>query len=220
MKHISKIPLIRAENVGQGFVKFFGESSNRESRNLPVIKEVVRAGCHWACTYPKSKKPRGVRDNAVIFMGRLVTGPNDILIFGRGLAMRYVDGRDDATNAEIEQRPWRERWPRYVRVHDVEFIEGNLSDGISLNELIERFGSYSFVSTKRNALAGSGNTNPRRALSQQPAVELTPEAITWMNQRLDRCFENLGRISSTALAKLDWPDAVIKGKLPGYPRLS
>jgi hypothetical protein len=107
-----------------------------------------------------------------------------------------------------------------VRVHDVEFIEGKLSDGVSLNELIKRFGPDSFASTKRNALARSGNTNPRRALSQQPAVELTPEAITWMNQRLDHCFKSLGKISFAALTKLDWPDAVIRGELPGYPQVS
>jgi hypothetical protein len=97
--------------------------------------------------------------------------------------MQYVDGRDDATDAEIELRPWRARWSRYIRVHDVEFINGNLSDGVSLNELIDSFGPDSFASTKRNALAGSGNTNPRSAPSQQPAVELTTGAMAWMHRR-------------------------------------
>jgi hypothetical protein len=91
-------------------------------------------------------------------------------------------------------------------VHDAEFVNGTLSDGVSLNALMNELGADAFASTKRNALAGQGNTNPRAALMQQAAVELTPMAISWMNDRLDRSFANNGKLSPDELAKLDWPN--------------
>jgi PLD-like domain len=90
-------------DADQAFVKFFGESENRASRSLPILDEVKRSGCHWACTYPKGKRPRQVSDNAIIFVSRLVQNPNDILVYGRAVAMQHQPGRDDATAAEIHK---------------------------------------------------------------------------------------------------------------------
>ena len=78
---------------------------------------MMRAGCHWAVAYPASKRPTGVKDGAAMFIGRFTHGPNDIRVFGRGIGMKYLPGRDDATEADIRRRPWKEKWPRYVRVH-------------------------------------------------------------------------------------------------------
>lgn len=190
----------------QGFVKFFGEGHRRELHSLPVLKEVKRAGCHWACTYPTTKRPRRVRDGAIMFMGRLVEHPNDTLIFGRGIGMAYVPGRDDASAADIRSRPWKKgRFTRYIRVHDTEFINGTLGDGVSLSEMMEILREDSFASTKRHLQRGYGNTNQRSAFNQQASVELTPEAIAWLNDRLEAAFEKWGKISGKQLAKLDWP---------------
>ncbi len=95
------------EDAGQAFVKFFGESDNRADRNLPVLEQVQRSGCHWACTYPKGKRPRQVQDGALIFMGRLLKEQNDILVFGRAVGMHHELGRDDATDADLAIRPWK-----------------------------------------------------------------------------------------------------------------
>lgn len=141
-----------------------------------------------------------------MFMGRLVRNPHDIRIFGRAIGMKYVEALDDATQEEIALRPWKEKWPRYVRVHDAEFINGKLSDGISLGELMDHFDAESFASTSRHARDGAGNTNPRTAFSQQPAVELTQTAISWLNAQLDMAMKKRGKISPAELAKLDWPD--------------
>lgn len=188
----------------QGFVKFFGEGHNREIPTHPVLDEVKSSGAHWACTYPASKRPRMVRDGAIMFMARIVN-PRDILIFGRGIGIHYMDGRDDATPADIELRNWKAKWPRYVRVHDVKFVNGVLSNGVSLNELMDELGSDSFASTNRHALAGQGNTNPRKAFNQQAAVELTPLAVSWLDARLEQSFSKHGKISPDVLATLDWP---------------
>ena len=190
---------------GQSFVKFFGEGDNRAEPSQPVLEEVRRSGCHWACTYPVGKRPRQVRDGAELFMGRLVGPPNDILIFGRACAMQHEPGRDDATDEDIKSRPWKEHWPHYVRVHHAEFVAGSLSDGISLNKLMETLGSDSFASTQRNAARGEGNIDPRAAYRQQPGVELTPRSLAWLRESLERAFAKQGKLPGAVLSQLDWP---------------
>ena len=191
----------------QAFVKFFGEGDKRAERSLPVLEEVHRSGCHWACRYPRGKRPRSVRDGALMFMDRLVKRPKDVLIFGRAVGLRHQPGRDDASPEELALRDRQEKWPHYVRVHHGEFVAGTLANGVSLNEMMDTLGPDSFASTQRNAQAGFGNTNPRGAFRQQAAVELTPQALEWLNEKLERAFERHGRIPPDVLAGLDWPPA-------------
>lgn len=193
------------DDAVQAFVKFFGESHNRAHRSMAVLNEVQRSGCHWACTYPKGKRPRQVKDGAVMFMGRLVKEPNDILIYGRAVGIRHDEDRDDATNTDISLRPWKAKWPHYVRVHHAEFIGGTLANGISLNELMNSLQSDAFMATQRNAVAGQGNRDPRKAYMQQPAVELTQLGMSWLNERLQLAYESHGRVPPSALEQLDWP---------------
>ena len=188
---------------GQAFVKFFGESTNRAPLTKAVIEEVKRSGSHWACTFPKGKRPRMISDGATMFMGRMVDSPEDIVVYGRATGTQHVPGRDDASSYDIKQRDWKDRWPHYIRVDDAEFVAGTLSNGVSLNELMETLGSDSFVSTRENALQGFGNTNPRRAYLQQGAVRLTDQANKWLTTKLERAFVEYGKLTTSELARLD-----------------
>jgi hypothetical protein len=196
----------RIVDAEQAFVKFFGKSNNRANRSLSVLDEVRRSGCHWACTYPVGKRPRAVRDGAVMFMGRLVDNPSDIMIYGRALAMQHLPGRDDASPADLELREWKEDFPHYIRVHHAEFMDGTLRNAISLSNLMDNFGFSSFAPTQRNAEANIGrNVNPRRAYLRQPAVELTLSAATWLNEKLELAYAINGKLSPSVLSQLDWP---------------
>lgn len=196
--------------TGQGFVKFFGASSNRLPQTHSVIDEVRRAGCHWACSYPASKRPRSVQEGALMFMARLVSEPVDIRVFGRAIAMEHRPGRDDATAGDIVARPWKERWPCYIRVHDAEFINGAMGDGVSLYQLMDELGSETWASTSRRAAQSNATEiNPRKSLAQQSQLELTQRAIQTLNQLLEHCFEVEGTMSSAELARLDWPTVKI-----------
>ncbi len=193
------------DRVEQAFVKFFGRGDNRAHRSMQILEEVRRSGSHWACTYPKGKRPRMVRDGATMFMGRLVEGPNDILIVGRAMAIHHEPGRDDATAADLRLRRWKARWPHYVRVDNSEFVRGNLANGVSLKELMDVLKADSFASTQRHVRKGDGNRDPRRAYMRQAAVELSMQGAAWLNERLERAFAKHGRITSSALEQLDWP---------------
>jgi hypothetical protein len=199
------------DEAEQSFVKFFGEGHNRVIRSMPTLEEIERSGSHWACTYPQGRRPRSVQDGAVMFMGRMVKEPNDILVFGRAVGMRHQPGRDDATAQDIARRPWKDRWPHYVRVHHAVFVAGSLENGVSLNELMSALNADAFSATQRNVLAGVGNTDPRRAYRQQAAVELSPQGAAWLNKRLERAFALYGRLEAATLDRLDWPDTPLSG---------
>ena len=146
-----------------------------------------------------------MQDGAVMFIGRPVKGP-DIRVFGRAIAMKHQLGRDEATRAEIKRRPWKSRWPLYIRVHDAEFVSGTMANGVSLSDLMEDLKANSFASTQRNAARGAGNTSPRRAFMQHPAVELSPEGSMWLSERLQAAFQIHGTIPQDTLGELDWPE--------------
>ncbi len=198
------LPAIVAD-ARQAFVKFLGEGDNRVPSTFETIEEIKRAGCHWAVAYPASKRPSGVKDDAVIFIGRLTQEPNDIRIFGRAIGIKHEPRRDDATAEDIAIRPWKATWPRYIRVHHAEFVAGTMANGISLNELMDALGADSFLPTQRNATRRKGNTDPRRAYRQQAAVELSKQGLAWLSDCLQAAFDEHGKVAQDILDKLDWP---------------
>ena len=200
-------PTAEFAEARQAFVKFAGSGTNRQSLSFGTIDDALSGGRNWAATYPRGKRPRAVRDGALIYIARFTKDPNDLRIYGRAIGMRHVEGRDDATTEEIELRPWKKDWPHYVRVHDAEFIAGTLANGVSLNELMATLAENSFAATQRNAAAGQGNRNPRKAYLRQPAVELAPEGVAWLNEQFEAALCHHGRASEQDLARLDWPHA-------------
>lgn len=193
-------------DADQAFVKFFGESHRRADRTMQVLEEVTRSGCHWACTYPLGKRPRAVRDGAIMFMGRMVQHPNDILVYGRAIGMRHRPGRDDASREDLERRSWKAKWPHYIRVHHAAFIAGTLANGVSLNSLMDVLGSDIFVSTQCNVARRQGNTNPRRAYLQQAAVQLSLQGRSLLVAEFEAATNRFGALAPEGLKTLDWPE--------------
>lgn len=195
-------PFIDAE---RGFVKFLGRSDNRSPLSQSILDQLKDGGCHWALTYPAGKRPRQVKDGDVMFIALLTNEP-DIRVFGRAVASKHEPGRDDATHKEIQQRPWKDRWPHYIRVDQAEFLNGTIANGVSLNELMQALGANSFASTQENAVRGAGNTDPRSAYRRLAAVRLSPQGCAWLGERLQAAFDEHGTMPRNKLKKLDSPD--------------
>src|SRR3954451_20715875 len=187
-----------------GFVKFFGQASSRSPRDRPVFDAVGRSGSHRICTYPRGRRPRAVRDGDLMFMGHLVSGPNDIKVYGRAVSMAYEEGRDDASGEEIARRPWLERWPHFIRVREMEFVDGTLEDGVSLAELMDELGGYAFGPTAENADVGVGNVVPRQSIRQAAAIRLSEAGTSWLGEELEAVFRKLGRVRAEEAPGLDW----------------
>lgn len=190
--------------AARAFVKFLGEGDNRVWLDHSTIEEIERSGAHWAVAYPSSQRPRAARDGDVIFIGRMTQEPNDIIVFGRAIARRHKEGKDDATPEEIAERPWKAAWPRYIRLHQATFVAGTLANGVSLNELMDALEANAFAPTQRN-IGSLGNTNPRRAYRQKPAVQLTEDGLAWLGERLETCFQSHGVVPVAELDRIGWP---------------
>lgn len=204
----------------QAFVKMLGDAATRVPLRHPVIEELHSSGCHWAVCYPLDRRPRAPKDGAVMLMGRLTREPDDIRIFGRAIGIEYQEGRDDATEADVEftkdhhKRDWKLKWPHYVRVSNAMFVSGTMNNGVSLRELMMALEHDCFASTQRNFRLGRGNINPRHALRQQPAVELSTAGYAWLIDRLEGAFNQHGTISADEMAGLDWPDVPVRWAAP------
>jgi len=184
----------------RSFVKLFGSSRDLVPQTWTTLSCVQRAGNNSVCAYPTGKRPRQVRDGAIIFMSRLIDDPRDNMIYGRAIAKHYEDGADDATEDDFRIRQWRRGFPHYIRVHSPEFMGGTLAMAVSLNELMDALEHEAFESTLQNYEARRGNLDPRCSIGPQPAVMLTPMASAWINARLDEKFMNDGKLSPADLA--------------------
>ena len=200
MERLSPAEMWSSERAPQSFVKFYGSNRDRAPRIRTTLSAVQRAGNNAVCAYPAGKRPRQVQDGALMFMGRLIEDPNDVMIYGRAIAKHHEEGTDDATEEDFRIREWRRGFTHYIRVHSAEFMGGTLAQGVSLNELMDVLGVEAFEATRRNWEAGRGNTDPRRAIGPQPAVLLTPQAATWVNAHLEERFRSHGKLSPADLA--------------------
>lgn len=200
----SRVP-VGVSDAPQALIKIFGEANNRLPLDFPSIEEVRRSGCHWALTYPR--RPRRQKDGAVVYIARQTRGPNDMRIFGRAIASSYREELDDATAEEISRRPFKARYPHYIRVHNAEFLSGPLANGVSLNEMIKALDADAFKTSQRNKAQNPLLTRlAQAALKQQPDVELSNEGQEWLETRMQAAFDRYGTIPLHEMRSLDWPE--------------
>ena len=175
-----RVPPIFAD-ASQAFVKFTGTDANRCRVSSSTLEWVRWSGCHWAVNY--SYRPRQVQDGDVMFISRLTDEPG-IRIFGRAVAIRHQEGRDDVTDEDLKVRDQKKDWPHYVRVHDAEFLDGTMGNGVLFEELKESLGVDAFAPTQRRARNGEMNIDLSTVTQRRAHVHLTDQGFAWLNERL------------------------------------
>jgi hypothetical protein len=186
----------------QHFVKFIGKSTTRVPLSTATRDIIDNSLCHYACGFSQNKAPRRFNDGDVVYFARMVRDPANYAIFGRAVVIKYDRQRDRASQAEIQERGWKEEYPLYLRVKHPVFLAGTLDDGIMLFDIIKALGSESFVTTSERSKKGEKNINPYRSLSQQPYVRLTLQAVEWVESRFRRALERVGKVEQAVLDTL------------------
>lgn len=184
------------------YIKFFGNSKHRVLLDFTVREEIERALCHYACGFPKKKKPRQVNEGDIIFMARMTANPDDYSIFGRAIAMKYIEERDIASKEEIEERDWKEHWPIYLRVKNPVFIDGKMEDGILLSDLLQKFDYNSFPSTKERFDNGERDIKPTKSLMRKAYIKLTYNSAEWLEQQFNDRLSINGEVDDEFIKKL------------------
>lgn len=193
---------IRIDSSVNYYIKFFGTANNRVSLSYSIRTEIDRALCHYACGFSKNKKPRQIQDGDIIYMARMTREPWDYAIFGKAVAKKFVDVRDQATQGEILERPWKANWPIYLRVTNPVFIDGSLGDCVLLYDLIKALDYESFPSTKARYISGERNINPSKSLSQQAYVKLTTAAVEWLEPKFHEALTRIGKVDQSFIEAL------------------
>jgi HKD family nuclease len=183
----------------QTFVKFFGKGDNRLPLDFSIWKEIEGSESHIALRYPTEKRPRIVKNGDIMFISRLTNKPNDIRIYGRATAIAYRQGIDDFSTNNLKHDKWKQEYSHLIRIHDAVFIDGPMSNGISLEEMMAELGSSCFETIKN--IPGK---NPRLSIRRQPAVRLSAKGRSWMEKKFQEAITNHGRISDSEMAKLHW----------------
>jgi hypothetical protein len=200
---------IKVDKSKNYYVKFFGTAGDRVSMTFTSKEEINRALCHYACGFSKNKKPRQIEEGDIIYMARMTHNPSDYAIFGKAVALKYVEGRDEATIAEKTERPWKKNWPIYLRLVNPVFIDGKMDDCVFLYDLIKKLDYESFPSTKLRYNNGQRNINPYKSLSQQPYVKLTVAAVEWLEPRFQEALNRVGQVDDTFIQNLPQPSVNI-----------
>ena len=72
--------------------------------------------------------------------------------------------------------------------------------------MMEDLGTDAFVTTQQRAEPGETDINVRLFVRRQPAVRLTHQAQSWLNERLQAAFDRHGKIRRSTIRDLDWPE--------------
>ena len=187
------------------FVKFLGAAKNRVELDFGTREEVQRGLIHHVCGFSREKKPRQFRDGDIVYLARMVKNPNDFSVFGKAEAVKFKDGRDEASENEIKARGWRKDLPIYLRVNNPIFIDGSMRDGVFLYDIIKHIDYNAFASTLRRYKKGERNIRPKNSLSQQAYIELTYEGALWIEERLQVKFDEIGTIPDKYLKSIPPP---------------
>jgi hypothetical protein len=188
------------------FVKFFGTGGDRRLLDFNIREEVENALCHYACGFPTNKRPRQIKTGDIIYMARMTENPNDYAIFGKAEAIEHVDGRDEATEAEIAERDWKAYWPVYLRMVNPLFIDGTLGDCVLLSDLMKALSYESFPSTKSRYEDGEVDLSIKKVLARRAYVKLTHKAAEWLELRFQDSLTRTGQIDQQFIDSLPTSD--------------
>ena len=187
----------------RAWIKFAGRGNDRAPLSDLILDEIDRSGAFMFCSYPRSARPRRVQDGDTIFLSRMTHAPNDMRIIGRSIAVEHDEDHDVATPAQIAHREWLSTWPNLIYVHNCEFIDGQLSNGISLNELMTALGPACFQRTLERDQAGETGVNPRSSIMRKPDVLLSGEGFAWLTHEIEAALARHGRFSEERLNELE-----------------
>lgn len=188
------------------YVKFIGAAWRRVPATTSSKQVIEDSLCHYAVSFGTHKRPLGVADGDTIYISRMTEFPSDFKVFGKAQAYSFVAERDHSTKREQKERPWKKMWPWYLRLKSPVFIDANLEDCPSLYELIRDLDYTSFPSTVRRFKDGERAIKPFNSLKQQAKIELTPQAVEWLESRFQGAIKTFGKVKNPFLKHLPQSD--------------
>jgi hypothetical protein len=168
----------------QTFIKWLGTGNDRASLDTEVLDVVAGSGCDYAVCF--SHHPIRYRGGDQVFIS-IMTDTFDYAIFGRAKAYVHDRQNDVASESEIAVINWKKDWPYYIRLYDVEFLEGVLQNCPMLyRDIVDKLDYDSFQSTQDRHMSGELHIITKRSLKQKQDVRLTSLASILLNDEFEK----------------------------------
>jgi hypothetical protein len=196
------LPTMPKDRETKAYVKFLGSAGNRVPWGTEASDVVRLTVCNRVVGFSPNRAPNAFQDGDVIYLSRLTTDPNDFVIFGKGIAIKYDDKVHRATAADIAHDPWRKYFPCLLHLRDTQFVDASLKDCISLYGVMNELEHLTCSSTERNfewnlahpSAKKQRNIDPRRSVNQQPGLYLGSAGRDYIEYELSRLFIRYGTI--------------------------
>ncbi len=214
-KHLSP----NEEDLGQESEKRYTPSTTGGSKHwikfiwrrkdpAPIDREIEAiAKYQGAVTFPSHPgHPRNIQSGHSVYhtaIAKTYRG-NDWLVYGRGIvASDHRDGIDEFPKHLLSKYTMIARYPYLIWLDNIELIGGRIQDGISLHDLFRQLRDETFVRSVVNANRGEHNTF-KKVMRRQSHLELTPTAVTLLNEKMERAFATYGKITENKGTSVWW----------------
>lgn len=178
-------PLTQADfpALEAGWIKFEADANHRHDSKKTFLEDRSRFLVNRTF-FPRNKKPRGIKAGQKIYLALISfdkSGCQVPMIIGRA----YSDGFSDDFEASKDMEGWEdwmEEYPSYIYLHDGEFLDGPVENGISMNEIYAMLGSKTYPSTY-----GKGHMkieDIRHYHFRKDKVRITPDVEKFLDAEL------------------------------------
>lgn len=174
------------------WIKIEGDSTNRYNWNEKHSITKVKIGGRDAMVINFSRKPGGIQTGDQIFIVAMITdesGKSTNRIVGRGYAkVRQNQKEVPAEWVNELGYEWMKKYKYFIELTDVELLDMNRNDCLSLSEVYGALGKRTYTSTiSKDYVENMALTQCRRS-----HLKLTLDARMYINDRLDKLANEYG----------------------------
>ena len=173
------------------WIKFEGTGDSRLDNNYKYYPNKLVSKGIYTTHFPRN--PRSIERDKTIFLSVLSydeKGNAVPIIVGRAKSHGYSH---DNISDDIDKNEsvWIERYPYYIELYDIEIIDTNIVNGISLNTVIMQITSDLYPNTIGKNLR---QEDIRKRHHQKSHIKITSVAKRFLDDKLDDLFRKYGKI--------------------------
>jgi len=137
--------------------------------------------------------PISLTADTVVFLSavsRNKLGAGVPIVIGRAKTIGY-DSKNVADSLMLKEHPWTKDYPYYIKLNNIEIIDTEIINGISLHDLIEKIGYRLYPNSENDPTTSIPSLKARH--HQKAYISITAYAAKRVNAMLDDLFLRYGK---------------------------
>ena len=188
---VEKILEIKDANV-LAALKFEGSSHSRIDPNSIYKPGYFKQGGFYITASPVA--PRSLTSATTIFLCAVSwdrSGAGTPIIVGRAKTKGYEESNVVDSNL-FDEHSWAENYPFYIELYNIETVNTEVINCVSLNDLIAEVGYKLYPNTEHNPMTTIKSIRTRH--HQKPYIAITSFAANRLNTMLESLFSQYGKL--------------------------